>query len=181
LLLSSQHLPFAIYLLYQLLLIFVASKHLFNQSTCNLATPHISQSFLLVTSSPAFTNRCVQLNIHSSNTMLRRPPTSIHLTADDLAIFEKQYAQGQIYSDHQPNSNYTGQQQQQDMGTPDSLRREGQMAGNQDAGGGGGGGAGGTRMGGEERRVKSRDERIHGPGGAADNAGGSGEAAQHGR
>jgi Anaphase-promoting complex APC subunit CDC26 len=83
--------------------------------------------------------------------MLRRPPTSIGLTPDDLAIFEKQYAQGQIYADHhESNTQHNAWEQRQDTGPPGST-------------GGSAGDAGGqAEVGVEERKMKSRDERIHG-------------------
>jgi Anaphase-promoting complex APC subunit CDC26 len=114
--------------------------------------------------------------------MLRRPATLLHLNQDDLAIFEKQYAQGQIYPHHHPQHHQTQQQYQndsgeywgsereedEDMATPQSERDEimreaiargearsmdpREMAG----------GAPGVRRSGEERRPKTREERIRG-------------------
>lgn len=95
----------------------------------------------------------------SLTAMLRRPPTSIPITPDDLAIFEKQYAQGQIYADHHQRSNIgNGWTDEHDHGfeTPPSSMGEGQMNGNPGAAG---------HEGGEERRVKTRRERILGAAG----------------
>lgn len=113
--------------------------------------------------------------------MLRRPPTAISPTPDDLAFFEKQYAQGQIYANHHEttiNSDNSNWQQQQNIGTPGSSRGEGQVAA-------GVGVAEGAReqVGGEERRVKTREERIQGitaAGGAVDGSAGSGAVSGNG-
>jgi Anaphase-promoting complex APC subunit CDC26 len=114
--------------------------------------------------------------------MLRRPATSITLTADDLAIFEKQYASGQIYSDHHErnsiNSDANDWSQRQDTATPGSAREDGQMASS----------AGEVEVlraqadtGGEDKRVKSRAERIQGTTAAGAGSSGIGNASGSGR
>ncbi len=64
--------------------------------------------------------------------MIRRPPTTIGLTADDLAIFEKQYASGEIYAHHQADTTNGVRtqraQRQNGIATPASARDGGSPA-----------------------------------------------------
>jgi hypothetical protein len=114
--------------------------------------------------------------------MLRRPATTITLAAEDLAIFEKQYASGQIYADHHERNNFNSDNndwsQRQDTATPGSARGDGQMVG---SAGAVEGLRGQLETGGEERRVKSRAERIQGTAAAGAGSSGVGNASGSGR
>ncbi len=106
--------------------------------------------------------------------MIRRPPTTIGLTADDLAIFEKQYASGEIYTHHQPDMNSsekTKRATRQDGATPGSLKDSGgtQAAEDVDADADAGEVREGDRgqqtpaqLAEEERKARTRDQRILG-------------------
>ena len=99
--------------------------------------------------------------------MIRRPPTSIGLTADDLAIFEKQYASGEIYAHHHDTNNSGRNQhaQRQEGETPGSPEEGGSQAA-EDANAGevreGDTGLTQAQLAEEERKARTRDQRILG-------------------
>jgi Anaphase-promoting complex APC subunit CDC26 len=110
--------------------------------------------------------------------MLRRPPTTIGITVEDIALFESQYAQGHIYRSHtHQESNQTDsngqsgtQGQQHDVDTPENSREEDADSmvanpGEYADGPVGQSHASGNRnrnRNGEHRRIKTREQRIHG-------------------
>lgn len=107
--------------------------------------------------------------------MIRRPPTSIGLTADDLAIFEKQYASGEIYAHHRDTNDSAGTQRapRMDVATPASPRDGANpMAKGANAGEIRESGRGQTQaqLDEEQRQARTRDQRILGTTGNVDAA-----------
>ena len=90
--------------------------------------------------------------------MLRRQPTTITLTTDDLALFERSYAQGQIYPSH-------AQAQQQDQQRTNENEAQKMAAGAGEDGKGKNQAGAGSGAGAEaDEWVRSREERIRGNG-----------------
>ncbi|ERF71025.1 hypothetical protein EPUS_03305 [Endocarpon pusillum Z07020] len=103
--------------------------------------------------------------------MIRRPPTSIGLTADDLAIFEKQYASGEIYAHHHDDNDTNHKAgkkrraQGQDGEAPGEPNEGGiQAAGDANAAEGreGDGELTQAQRAEEERKARTREQRILG-------------------
>jgi phage protein D len=115
--------------------------------------------------------------------MLRRPPTTIGITAEDIALFESQYAQGHIYrSHHYPESQHTNSNAQNSQnsqnGNPNQRLDPNMPAASEDdeadddaasmianpgvpSTSAGQMHASGNRNSGQ-RRIRTREQRIHG-------------------
>jgi len=127
--------------------------------------------------------------------MLRRPPTSIGITAEDIALFESQYAQGHIYRSHHyqesdqansngQNSSTRGQRYDPNMPATsggdddnDAASMEANPGGEAEAPVGQTHASSSGNRNSGQRRIKTREQRIQGSVVAAAAAAASGSAA----